>query len=116
MSAEQVLSHLRERGIELELDEGRLRLKGKYGDAERSMVREFKSQLMWLLEHGRRVPIPAGPDWAIMRTLAASLGQQVTDGQRNYLLWGISPHGAACHDGKVLVIFSPQDLSPLNSP
>lgn len=115
MSAEQVLSHLRERGIELELAEGRLRLKGKYDESDRSLVREFKPQLMSLLEQGRRAPMPTEPDWAIMRTLAAYLGQQVTDGKRNYILWGISPHGAICHDGKVLVMFSPERLRPIRS-
>lgn len=116
MSAAQVMAHLRERGIEINLSNGGLRLKGAYGNAERSMVRKFRSELIWVLEQGRRLPTPTEPDWATMRTLAASLGQQVTDGKRNYLLWGISPHGAICHDGKVLVMFSPQDLSPSNSP
>jgi hypothetical protein len=105
MDAQKVLEEARLAGLQISVEDGNLVVtpSGLLTDSLREAIREHKLELVKALS----VPAVPEPDcgWERMRLAGTRLGDIVSDGRKQYQLWGVTPRGAICFDGQVLRSF-----------
>lgn len=113
MIGHAVLHRLRAVGLNVSLDGERLVVSpaSLLNDELRNDIRRFKPALIEILQ-GALKPDLDDAGWDQMRDLSRSLGKSVTDGTKQYQLWGITPRGAICFDGYVLRTLEHQEVRP----
>jgi hypothetical protein len=105
MDARQVLEEARLAGLKISVEDGNLAVtpSSLLTESLREAIREHKPALV------KALAMPAVPDpdwgWERMRIAGARLGTIVSDGRKQYQLWGVTPRGAICFDGQVLRTF-----------
>lgn len=109
MTPEQVLSQARSSGISISVEEGKLAVSpaSRLTPDLRQAIRDHKDELLQTLS---QPPRDTDDGWDRMRRAAAHLGRTVSDGQKQYQLWGITPRGGICFDGKVLRTLDLEEL------
>jgi len=105
MDARQVLEEARLAGLQISVEDGNLAVtpSSLLTESLREAIRVHKPELVKALS----VPAVPEPDcgWARMSLAGSRLGGIVSDGRKQYQLWGITPRGVICFDGQVLRTF-----------
>lgn len=109
MKPTDILAEAVKHGVRLTVDGDKLAATpaSKLPDSLRSAIKENKEELLDLLS--RRSPDP-DDGWDRLKRSGARLGETVTDGKNKYQLWGITPRGAICFNGRVFRTISLEDL------
>lgn len=108
MTAVDLVSVLRGRGVELWLESQRLHYRGIISDEEREALRAQKPAVLRLLAEGGPgegclTKSADGDVWEAMRRLAPYLGLPVRLDGHDGFLWGLTPHGGIFDTGTVLL-------------
>ncbi len=109
MTPEQVLLQARSSGIAISVEEGKLAVTpaSRLSPELRQAIRDHKAKLVQVLSGPNR---DTNDGWDRMRRASPHLGNTVSDGQKQYQLWGITPRGGICFDGKVLRTLDLEEL------
>jgi hypothetical protein len=117
MNVAELVTELRERGVELWGESDGLHVRGTLSDAEREALRSEKAAVLRLLNQAgpgwgpasRRV---AECEWMEMRRLGPLLGKPASLDGRAGILWGLTPLGAIFDTGVFLVTVDFKDVFP----
>jgi hypothetical protein len=113
MIGHAVLHRLTAAGLSVTLDGDRLKVSpaSRLNDELRTDIRRHKPALIEVLQ-GALDPRFDDREWERIRELSQSLGRLVTDGSKQYQLWGITPRGAICFNGYVLRTLEFEEVTP----
>jgi hypothetical protein len=117
MDAATLVRELRVRGVRLWKGADGLYYEGPVLAADVEALRLHKSELLSMVESKapgepvRSRDVPA-ETWEAMRRLAPLVGRTVHDGDREGVLWGVTPHGAIFDTGAVLLTLEHEAVQP----